>query len=118
MLILLILVLVTGLVVWSLQLMQAAFNHREFSLMLAGTLVAMSAAGIIVVYFLMEGYMGYMTNSVRYQVPLDHSSGMVVETWPDSANTNVSFSREALDFNLELMDNLSLLTRTDSASHS
>jgi len=118
MLIFLILVLVTALVVWSLRLMQAAFNHREFSLMLAGTLVAMSAAGIIVVYFLMEGYMGYMTHSVRYQIPLDYSSGMVVEAWPESASTNVSFSGEAPDFNPNLMDTLSLLTRTDSASHS
>jgi len=117
MLILLILVLVTALVVWSLRLMQAAFNHREFSLMLAGTLVAISAAGIIVVYFLMEGYMGYMTNSVRYQIPLDHSSDMVMEAWLETS-TNVSFSGEANDFNSNSVDNLSFLTRSDSASNS
>ena len=34
-----------ALVAWSLHLMQEAFNHREFSLMLAGTLVALVPAG-------------------------------------------------------------------------
>jgi len=99
--------------------MQAAFNYREFSLMLAGTLVAISAAGIIVVYFLMEGYMGYMTSAVRYQIPLDSSSEMVMEAWSKPASTNVSFSREVFDSAPDLtLDTLSLLTRSDSASHS
>ena len=41
------------LVAWSLHLMQEAFENQEFSLMLAGTLVALSAAAMLVVYFLM-----------------------------------------------------------------
>jgi uncharacterized membrane protein YcjF (UPF0283 family) len=51
-----------ALVAWSLHLMQEAFEQQEFSLMLAGTLVALSAAAMLVVYFLMHSYMGYLTN--------------------------------------------------------
>ena len=39
-----ILILNVALVAWSLHLMQKAFDNREFSLMLAGTLVALAAA--------------------------------------------------------------------------
>jgi hypothetical protein len=46
--------------------MQQAVNHREFSLMLAGTLVAVSAAGIMVVYFLMQNCMGYIMSGAQY----------------------------------------------------
>lgn len=51
-----------ALVAWSLHLMQQAFDTREFSLMLAGTLVAMSAAAMLVVYFLMDSYLGYLSH--------------------------------------------------------
>lgn len=57
----LILVLVIALVAWSLHLMQQAVDRDEFSLMLAGTLVAFSAAAMVVVYFLMGNYIGYVT---------------------------------------------------------
>jgi hypothetical protein len=40
--------------------MQEAFDTKEFSLMLAGTLVALSAAAMLVVYFLMGSYVGYL----------------------------------------------------------
>lgn len=60
------LIIVIGLVGWSLHLMQQAVNHREFSLMLAGTLVAVSAAGIMVVYFLMQNCMGYIMSGAQY----------------------------------------------------
>lgn len=56
-----ILAIVIALVAWSLHLMQEAVDRREFSLMLAGTLVAFSAAALVGVYFLMGNYMGYMT---------------------------------------------------------
>ena len=49
-----------ALVAWSLHLMQEAFDTKEFSLMLAGTLVALSAAAMLVVYFLMGSYVGYL----------------------------------------------------------
>ena len=56
-----ILVLVIALVAWSLHLMQEAIEYHEFSLMLAGFLVAAAAAAMVAVYFLMGNYMGYMT---------------------------------------------------------
>ncbi|GAB4359363.1 MAG: hypothetical protein Fur0042_28880 [Cyanophyceae cyanobacterium] len=56
----LVLLLAVPLVAWSLHLMQQAFDHREFSLMLAGALVASSAAALVVVYFLMSSSLGYL----------------------------------------------------------
>lgn len=56
-----ILAIVIALVAWSLHLMQEAMEQREFSLMLAGTLVAFSAAALVGVYFLMGNCLGYMT---------------------------------------------------------
>ncbi|PSB00431.1 hypothetical protein [Merismopedia glauca] len=55
-----ILIFDVALVAWSLHLMEAAIEQREFSLMLAGTLVALSAAAMIVVYFLMGNCMSYL----------------------------------------------------------
>ncbi len=55
-----ILVFDVALVAWSLHLMDAAVQTREFSLMLAGTLVAFSAAGMLVVYFLMNNCLSYL----------------------------------------------------------
>lgn len=49
-----ILIFDVALVAWSLHLMQEAFDRQEFSLMLAGTLVASAAAAMLVVYFLMN----------------------------------------------------------------
>lgn len=56
-----ILAIVVLLVAWSLHLMQQAVDRSEFSLMLAGTLVAFSAAAMVAVYFLMGNYIGYVT---------------------------------------------------------
>ena len=58
----LILILDVALVAWSLHLMQEAVNHQEFSLMLAGILVALAAAAMLVVYFLMGNCLAYLTN--------------------------------------------------------
>ena len=49
-----ILIFDVALVAWSLHLMQEAFDKQEFSLILAGTLVGLSAAAMLVVYFLMH----------------------------------------------------------------
>ena len=49
--------IVTGLVIWALRLMDRALVSQEFSLMLAGFLVASSAAAMVGVYFLMSDYM-------------------------------------------------------------
>lgn len=71
-----ILAIVIALVAWSLHLMQEAIEHREFSLMLAGTLVAFAAAALVGVYFLMGDYMGYMVrvthqSTAAYRLPDD-----------------------------------------------
>ncbi len=48
-----ILMIDVALVAWSLHLMQQAAKYREFSFVLAGVLVALSAAAVMLVYFLM-----------------------------------------------------------------
>lgn len=55
-----ILIFVIALVAWSLHLMQEALSKQEFSLMLAGILVAMSAAAMLLVYFIVGNCMGYL----------------------------------------------------------
>jgi len=78
------LVVVIGLVAWSLHLMQEATTYREFSLMLAGTLVAISAAGLMVVYFLMNGYMGYMTSDLHHACTLQNTASGLVDFNPNA----------------------------------
>jgi hypothetical protein len=48
------------LVSWALHLMQRAVEDSEFSLMLAGLLVACAAAALLGVYVLMESYWSFM----------------------------------------------------------
>lgn len=62
---LLILVVVIALVAWALRLMERAIECQEFSLMLAGFLVASTAAAMMTVYFLMGHYMVYMTQTAH-----------------------------------------------------
>ncbi len=59
----LILTIVIGLVFWALRLMDRAVENQEFSLMLAGFLVASSAAAIVGVYFLMSDYMTFIAHA-------------------------------------------------------
>lgn len=59
-----ILIFDVALVAWSLHLMEEAFEHREFSFMLAGMLVALAAAAMLVVYFLMGNCMTYLVGRV------------------------------------------------------
>lgn len=56
----LILLFVIALVAWALHLMEQAVVRQEFSLMLAGTLVASASAALVGVYFVMGNYMGYV----------------------------------------------------------
>jgi|APDOM4702015248_1054824.scaffolds.fasta_scaffold579623_2 hypothetical protein len=49
-----------ALAAWSLRLMQAASDRREFSLFLAGILVAMAGAGSIAAYSFMNSYMCFL----------------------------------------------------------
>ncbi|HEY9763251.1 MAG TPA: hypothetical protein V6D07_12050 [Trichocoleus sp.] len=62
---LLILAIVIALVAWALRLMEQAIEGQEFSLMLAGFLVASSAAAMMGVYFLMGNYLIYMDQMAR-----------------------------------------------------
>lgn len=80
---------VLGLAVWSLRLMAIAFRQRDFSFLFAGTLVAVSAAGIVVVYSLMTGCMGYLStdDSVWITSSAGVSSEFKVET-----NQDLSFN--------------------------
>lgn len=55
-----ILIFDVALVAWSLHLMESAIASKEFFLMLAGILVALSAAAMLVVYFLMHNCMSYL----------------------------------------------------------
>ena len=61
---LLILIVVIALVAWALRLMEQAIQSQEFSFMLAGFLVASSAAAMMAVYFLMNHYVVYMNQTV------------------------------------------------------
>ena len=64
----LIIAIVTGLVFWALRLMDRALVSQEFSLMLAGFLVASAAAAMVGVYFLMSDYMVYIhQNELLFQ---------------------------------------------------
>ena len=56
-----ILIFDVALVAWSLHLMQSALEQREFSLMLAGTLVAISAAAMLVVYFIIGNCLSHLS---------------------------------------------------------
>ncbi len=57
------LTIVISLVVWALRLMDKAVEKQDFSLMLAGFLVASSAAAMVGVYFLMSDYLNLMTQA-------------------------------------------------------
>jgi hypothetical protein len=72
-----ILIAVIGMVAWSLHLMQQAIEVQEFSLMLAGCLVAAAAAAMMVVYFLMGDYVVYMSQTSHLP---DYMNAMSSET--------------------------------------
>ncbi|URR36425.1 hypothetical protein NBE99_04625 [Thermosynechococcus sp. HN-54] len=55
------LLLVLALVLWSVRLLHGAYRLRDFSLLLASGLVAISAGGVIFVYSLMNGCVGYLS---------------------------------------------------------
>ncbi|MGB3240550.1 MAG: hypothetical protein WBB29_19825 [Geitlerinemataceae cyanobacterium] len=65
-----ILFFVVALIAWSLHLMEKAVEQREFSLMLAGSLVAIAAVAMISVYFLMGNYMGYISEMAALKAQL------------------------------------------------
>jgi hypothetical protein len=60
--VIILLIIISALTYWSLRLMHKAVEQQEFSFMLAGTLVALAAGGIIAAYSLMVGCVGYLSN--------------------------------------------------------
>ncbi|MBW4482831.1 MAG: hypothetical protein KME14_09840 [Tildeniella torsiva UHER 1998/13D] len=87
---LLILTIVIALVAWALRLMEQAVKGQEFSLMLAGFLVASSAAALMGVYFLMGNYMLYMDHAAQQMATMEALdipySTYASATLPESAN--------------------------------
>ncbi len=65
-----------GLVLWSFQLVRSALRLRDPSLIFASTLVAISAVGLIAVYLLMDGCMGYLSADTT---PSEASPPIVVQ---------------------------------------
>ena len=83
--ILLILLIVISLVFWALRLMDRAVENQEFSLMLAGFLVASSAAAIVGVYFLMSDYLAFVTHTgVTFDGYDSALMGSDLPSWLDS----------------------------------
>jgi len=81
-----IIAIVIALVAWSLHLMQQAIDRREFSLMLAGTLVAFSAAAMMGVYFLTSNCLNYFSQSPTINASSD-SSETIVWIFPQEINS-------------------------------
>jgi len=81
-----IIAIVIALVAWSLHLMQQAVDRREFSLMLAGTLVAFSAAAMMGVYFLTSNCLNYFAQSPTINLSSD-SSETIVWVFPQEINS-------------------------------
>lgn len=83
------LTIVIGLVFWALRLMDRAVENQEFSLMLAGFLVASSAAAMVGVYFLMSDYF-LLVNQANGA--FDSYDSLMLEseipTWLDSADSS------------------------------
>ena len=50
-----------ALIAWALHLLEEAIRDREFSLILAGGLVGMSAAAIMAAYFLLGNCLSYLS---------------------------------------------------------
>lgn len=53
--------IVIGLIIWALRLLQGAIKLRDSSLILASTLVGVSAVGVVAVYLLMDGCMSFFS---------------------------------------------------------
>lgn len=77
----LVLLLSALLVAWALHLMQQALDRQEFSLMLAGTLVASSAAALVVVYLLANSSLQYLLQVDRAAYGELYSMGNMNTEW-------------------------------------
>jgi hypothetical protein len=55
-----ILIIDIALLAWAMNLMQSAYQEKEFALLFAGTLVSLSAVAIVAVYILSQSYIVYL----------------------------------------------------------
>jgi hypothetical protein len=82
---------VVALVAWALQLMQAASERREFSLMLAGCMVCSAAVGLATVMVLTLSGPGRLEARGILPTPLQPDSGVsldaIVLPWDGSGTT-------------------------------
>lgn len=76
------LVTAVALVAWSLQLMRSAFKLREFSLIFASTLVATSAVGVVMIYVIMGGCVGFLADSSQASFQQLNPSAVVQQIPP------------------------------------
>jgi ABC-type lipoprotein release transport system permease subunit len=77
---------------WSLRLMRKAHEQREFSLMFAGALVAVAAAGLIAAYSLMIGCFGYLGHASTTVPP------MLTTAYADEIWVPISDAKETEDW--------------------
>ncbi|MBW4656433.1 MAG: hypothetical protein KME20_25820 [Kaiparowitsia implicata GSE-PSE-MK54-09C] len=88
---------------WALHLMEQAMDRKEFSLMLAGCLVSVAAAGLVAVYFLMGHFVGYMDQmalraemsdryyeSTEFVFPAELVGDVTADTSFDSSNAQAA----------------------------
>jgi hypothetical protein len=80
------LVILIGLVVWAMQLLQAAIKSRDLSLALASSLVGVSAVGVVMVYVLMTGYVSYFSNPHLADLQMDSQAIPAMLYEPDGDN--------------------------------
>ncbi len=81
--------------------MQVAFDRREFSFMLAGFLVASTAAALVFVYCLMNSSLGYLLNLeqgsyISYEGPISLGEPVAIagEEFSWSASQSEIFTSE------------------------
>ena len=67
-------VAVVALVAWALQLMQAATDRQEFSLMLAGCMVCSAAVGLATVMVMTLTSPDRLPNTVLHRLPGEHEA--------------------------------------------
>ena len=91
--VIILLIIVSALTYWSLRLMHKAVEQQEFSFMLAGTLVALAAGGIVTVYSLMLGCVGYLSHPYSAIAP-STTTAYMDSTW-------VSIDEDSSDFSFQ-----------------
>lgn len=81
-----IILLIVSLGFWALLLMEQAIQRQEFSRMVAGTLVAVAAGGVLAIYFLMSDYIQYLSHDIDwYQSEGLQSEVLMMAEWTDSS---------------------------------